>query len=472
MIARHTITYLGSRAVAAALNMAALASFTRLAPVEVYGSYLFVLSWALVLYGATCQSPKFAFFALYDDARAPGQIGTLARLLLGSLVLAAICATLATAFGFAEPAFAAAVVAACAGMMVFEGTLEVARTRLAVEAVALSVVTRGVLVLALGCIALRLTNDPIDLVLAVALANALAAIPAGRFVWPLVREGHGSLIEAKKLIAYGWPLVLSFGIAALAQTIDRLIIGKWVGADELGAYGAIGDFLRQSFVVFGESIALSMISIAKREAREGGVASAKPVLRDAARAIALVGAFGAVAILSFDDVLVSVLLGPGYREAAKALAPILVAASVFMLFRSYYFGQVIYFTGSSSLDAIASGVLLVTTGGLSLALIPSRGAEGAAIALAAGQGLACLVFILGSRGAMRMPVPVFDIATITACALATGLALRAIDVFAGAGPAAIVLKLALLVLCAAGAAWRFNVIGIADTVSRWSRGPA
>ena len=33
---------------------------TRLAPVETYGLYLLILSWALVLYGATCQWPKFA----------------------------------------------------------------------------------------------------------------------------------------------------------------------------------------------------------------------------------------------------------------------------------------------------------------------------------------------------------------------------------------------------------------------------
>ena len=46
--------------VALGLNMASVAVFTRLAPVESYGTYLYVLSWALVLYGATCQWPKFA----------------------------------------------------------------------------------------------------------------------------------------------------------------------------------------------------------------------------------------------------------------------------------------------------------------------------------------------------------------------------------------------------------------------------
>ncbi|WP_163434705.1 oligosaccharide flippase family protein, partial [Escherichia coli] len=73
-------------------------------------------------------------------------------------------------------------------------------------------------------------------------------------VWPML-DGHASLAEARRLLAYGWPLVFSFGIAALAQVLDRLVVGKSLGPGELGAYGAIADFLKQSFLVFGESIA-------------------------------------------------------------------------------------------------------------------------------------------------------------------------------------------------------------------------
>ena len=44
MIARHSLIYVGSRGFAAALNMASVAVFTRLAPVESYGTYLYVLA--------------------------------------------------------------------------------------------------------------------------------------------------------------------------------------------------------------------------------------------------------------------------------------------------------------------------------------------------------------------------------------------------------------------------------------------
>uniref|UniRef100_UPI0014044236 lipopolysaccharide biosynthesis protein n=1 Tax=Methylobacterium segetis TaxID=2488750 RepID=UPI0014044236 len=401
--------------------------------------------------------------------RAPAQVGTVGRLLAAMLALAALAAALCVVMGLASPAVAAATVAAVVGMTLFEASTEIARTRLAAGSVALAILARAVLVLALGSLALVRTGDPLALVLAVALANGLAALPALRAVAPLLR-GRASAVEARRLIAYGWPLVLSFGLAALAQTIDRIIVGRSVGPEELGAYGAIADFLRQGFVVFGESIALALVSIAKREVRAGALGAAEAVLADAARAMALVGAFGAVFVLAFDDVLVAVLLGPGYRAQALALAPILLAASILLMVRSYYFGQVIYFTRTSHLDAVASAALLVTVGGLSALLIPRMGAMGAAIAFAAGQAVACLVFVAGGRRgteSFRMPVPGGDIGGILALALLSWGAILGIGLLPGGqGAPARLAGLAILIVGFLAAAWRFNVVGLADLLGR------
>lgn len=469
MLARHTLTYVGSRAFAAAINLASVAVFTRLAPLESYGTYLYIFSWALVVYGATCQWPKFAFFALYDEARGSGQVDTVVRILCGTLALAALGCGLAVALGFVGGRMATAIVAAAAGMTLFEGATEIARTRLSAGPVAVSVVARGVLVLGLGSASLTLTGDPVHLALSVAAANMLAAIPAARVVAPMM-GGRASLSEARRLLAYGWPLVLSFGIAALAQTSDRLVIGRTIGAQELGAYGAIADFLKQSFLVFGESIAFSMISIAKRDARTGGMAAAEGVLTDAARTLTLIAAFGTVFFLSFDDVVVGLLLGPAYRAQALELAPILIAASVMMMFRAYYFGQVIYFTRTSHLDAVVSVTMLGTVVIVSLLLIPHLGVTGAAIAFAGGQAAGCAVFVVGSRigpgrEGPRMPIPAADIAAIAAAALACAALLAGIGMLPGGEtPALRALKFAVLLAGFAAASWRFNLAGIADGI--------
>jgi len=465
MIARHSLIYVGSRGFAAGLNMASVAVFTRLAPVESYGTYLYVVSWALVLYGATCQWPKFAFFALYDEARAPAQVGTVVRILGGTLLLAGFGSVLAVALGLVSAATATAILALAFGTTLFEGATEIARTRLQAGAVAASVMSRAVLILGLGSLALHLSADPLHLAFAVAAANAVAALPAAATTAPMM-PGRGSRAEALRLFAYGWPLVLSFGTAALAQSLDRLIIAKTVGPAGLGAYGALADFLRQSFIVFGEAIALSLISIAKREARAGDMSGALGVLSDAARAMTLIAAFGAVFFLAFDDVVVTILLGPDYRAEARQLAPVLILASILMMFRAYYFGQVIYFTRSSRLEAAAAFATLVAVAALSLLLIPRLGATGAALAFAGGQSAACLVLVFGaSRAGTTMPLPLADIAGIA------GIALACAAVNAGIGfvPGGLmvpgqILRLVLLAAAAGAAAWRYDVLGFAGAI--------
>ena len=468
MITHHTAIYVGSRGFAAAINLGSVAVFTRLAPPESYGTYLYILSWSLVLYGATCQWPKFAFFALYDEASEGAQVGTVLRILLCTLTLAAVGSALAVALHIVSPRIAAAIVALAFGTTLFEGATEIARTRLKAAAVAMSVILRGILMLGLGGAVLTVSGDAMHLSLAVAAAYALSSIPAAATVVPLM-PGRGSRAEALRLIAYGWPLVLSFGIAALAQVVDRLIIVKTIGPEHLGAYGAIADFLKQSFVVFGEALALSLISIAKREARAGGMEAATAVLCDAARAMAAVAAFGAAFYLNFDGIVVSILLGPDYRDQARALAPVLILASVLMMFRAYYFGQIIYFTDSSRLEAVASTATLATVTVLSLALIPHLGVAGAAIAFAAGQAAACLVFVLGANrrgsGLPAMPLPLADVAGIAAIALATGLVPAALSWLPGGEGAPIqILRFIILTLGFLAAVWRYDVVGVAGVV--------
>ncbi len=137
--------------------------------------------------------------------------------------------------------------------------------------------------------------------------------------------------------------------------------------------------------MFGEALALSLISIAKRQARLGGMGAAEGVLCDTARAMTTIAAFGAVFFLTFDDLVVTILLGPGYREEARNLAPVLILASILMMFRAYYFGQVIFFTKTSGLEAAAAATTLVGVAVLSVLLIPRFGALGAAIAFAGGR---------------------------------------------------------------------------------------
>ena len=164
----------------------------------------------------------------------------------------------------------------------------------------------------------------------------------------------------------------------------------------------------------------------------------------------------------------AVLLGPDYRVEARQLAPVLVLASILMMFRAYYFGQVIYFTRSSRLEAAAALATLVTVGAVSLLLIPQFGAGGAALAFAGGQGAGCLVLVTGARRAgTPMPLPLTDIAGIAGSAAACAALLVGIGLMPGGTmPPGQVLRLILLIAGALATAWRYDVLGLADAVRR------
>ena len=88
MIARHTLTYVGARGLAAALDMGSLAVVTRLAPVATYGRDRRIRSWARALRGA-CQWPTFAVVARSGEACAGARVGAVLGRLAGALGLVA-----------------------------------------------------------------------------------------------------------------------------------------------------------------------------------------------------------------------------------------------------------------------------------------------------------------------------------------------------------------------------------------------
>lgn len=464
MIARHTVIYFGSRGFAALANMAALAIFTRLASAETYGAFLLILSWAFIVYGFVCPWIRFAFFALYEEASASAQIATTARMLAAALAVAGLVAGALGALGFMSPPLALSMFSVIVGMTIFDASLEIARTRLQAVTVGVAVVLRSVLTLAFGIVTLTSTSTGAALALATALANLCAAFLPLRQLVPHLREPASSGV-AWSFVAYGWPLIVSFGIAALGQNVDRLVVAEWVGAHTLGAYGATSDLLKQSFTVFGEVIALSLISVAKRTAQNGDEVATRHVLEHACRALMLVASLGAAFVLAFDEPIFRILLGPDFRESALSLAPYLVVASIFLVFRSFYFGQVIYFAGSSRLDIYAAAVLLAATGGISALLVPIYGILGAALAQAWGQVLACLVFVVAGRRLYRMPVPLADMAAIAAiAALCWGASLLVDRALALDELARIAIKLALFALAFSGIVWRFDIVGIAEAI--------
>jgi O-antigen/teichoic acid export membrane protein len=215
---------------------------------------------------------------------------------------------------------------------------------------------------------------------------------------------QGSREASVRMLAYGWPLLLSFGVNAVGNSIDRLLLAYYAGPPALGAYGVLSDVLRQSFTVFGDAIALSLIATAKMQSNAGDLEASNQTLRKAFNACLAAAAFGVAFFMVFGDLVTHVVLGQQFIALSRELVPIFAVAFAFVTLRNFYFAQVIYFTHASYLELIVSTMFVAISSGLSVLLIPLYGSQGAAISLMIGCIVSCLAFALVGRMFYRMPI--------------------------------------------------------------------
>lgn len=459
MITQHALLYLGSRVFAAAANLAAVAIFTRLAASDVYGGYLLIFSWAFVIYGFFGQWLGAAFFAVYEHETASAQIGMLGRLLIGALLAAGAVIFVVAAAGFVPWPVAGVLFLVVSALSLFITMMEAERTQLEAGIVSIMLVARAALIVTFGALTLLSGGGALALAVALAIANIVAALPGLIRLTPYLVEAPNPA-ALRRFLNYGWPLVIAFGVTALGQNVDRLILAHVVGTAELGSYGATSDFLKQSFGVISEAIVLAVMSIAKNATIRGDEAAARRTLEDAFRALAVTVFFGAVFIVTFSDELVRIIFGPDFRDTARVLVPSLIIANGVLIFRAFYFGQSIYFGQSSRNEVIASALMLSVTGALSVILIPRYGIFGAAWAATCGQIAACSVFIIARP---RMPIPFASLLGIAAMAVVVLCGHMILDHVAvlGAMPR-VVGKLTLFAAAVMLVIRHFNILGLRD----------
>jgi O-antigen/teichoic acid export membrane protein len=403
MLNTSGLLYLSARAVSAAGNLLAVAIFSRLAGPAEYGHYVLIFAWSLIVYGFGAQWMRFAYFGVYQSERFGEYVGSLAGLLCAGVSVVAIVLAALGAFGFFEPSFLIAVFALVCGITLYEAAFEVARTLLSVRGAALSMILRAVLIVVFGGLGLWLGGGARGLAVAIALAHVLAAIPS-LLTFSGLRWARGSRAATLRILTYGWPLLLSFGVTAIGQSIDRLLLAHYLGTAALGPYGVVGDMLRQSFMVLGEAISLSLVTIAKSHANNGDIGATTITLRRAFNACLATAVFGAAFFVVFGDVLLRLVLNPDFLAPVHDLIPIFAIAFAFMTMRSFYFAQVIYFTHASYLDLMVSFLFVVVSAALSLLLVPAYGPLGAATALMVACIASCLAFMVLGRRWYALPI--------------------------------------------------------------------
>lgn len=459
MILRHAVIYIGSRVFAAALNLLSVALFAHLAGPETFGAYLLYLASAYIIYGFAIQWLRMSFFAVYTADHSLSIVGTFIRTMFLFVSLVVVIGALTVWAGIYSSDVVTGTIMPTLGLAVFETFYEIARARLKVELVGFAVLLRALFIPIGGAIAFELTGTATGLAAGVALAQVFAAVPLIREGWPAVRAKYSAEI-ARQYLKYGSPLILAFGINAVGQSGDRLLLAKFDSVGAVGPYGAVSDLIKQSLVVVSEAVAGSYMPHAKRAASDGDSARTRLILTEAFRAYSFITAFGSAVILCFAPDVVKLLFGQPYAQAAASLVPLFTLATALYVFRAFYFGQAIYFLGSSSAELYASTATVAAGAVTALLLIPSYGATGAAFAMLAAQGAGCLVAALAARRWRAMPLPVLDLCGIAGIAAAAAFLADTAGLLPAGHVVILALRFAVLSLGAGLVIKLYNIFGI------------
>lgn len=464
MIERHLGYYLGSKLIAAIINLVAMALIVRLAGPETYGAYLLILAVAVIVYALTLQWLRFAFFACFRPECASAiVVSCLAALAVGCASTAIVAGALAWS-GLVAADLAAGVGVLVVGLASYDAVHEMARTRLEARAVAIGVLTRAVLMPTLGVAALIVFATPLALAVGVSLAHLGAAVPLLYNVSPEI-EGRPSREQIRRLWDYGRPLVPAFGLDSLGGNLDRLLLARFAGVADLGPYGAVADLVRQIMIVAAEAISGAYMSIAHAAAVEGRHEEARNVLGRAFLAYIAFTAFAALAILRFDRLLIDTLFGAGVGATVEPVLALIVATGVLIVFRGYFFGQALYLMESSHMLLVSNGVHAATVAITGLLLVPEQGIPGAAAALLAGSVAGTLVYVYAWRDHYVMDLPYIEAAQILALALTAFLVSGMVERSSGHGALAVALNLTLFAGLALLAARRFDILSFNSLAS-------
>ena len=415
MIKQHVAYYLGSKIIAAVLNLGTMAMFVRLGGAETYGAYVVALAWAYIIYSFTLQWLRFTFFACYREETGPQLIATYLCILAGGFALVVAGAGILVALDAVSSSTALGVVALMMGLSVYDALHEMGRTRLQARAVAAGAIARAALMLLLGVSALEIFGTPTALGLAVALAHVLATIPLFFNLRGLL-GGKWSNDVASSMIAYGRGLIPAYTLDGIGLQVDRLLLARFATLEAVGSYGAVADLIRQLMVVISEAISGAYLTIARAELVAGREDEAAKILGQAFLAFTALAAFGAATVLRFDRLVLDAMFGATIGEAVEPVLALIVACSVLLVFRAYYFAQVSYMLQDSRLMVWSNAVHFVLMLALGLVLAPTMGMSGVALALMIGHFGGCLVYIFAWRNSFVMRLPYAKAAGIVALA--------------------------------------------------------
>lgn len=286
-----------------------------------------------------------------------------------------------------------------------------------------------------------------------------------------LRLGAGAGLETGRVgryAAYGFPVAGSLVLALVLSTTDRFLIAAFLDAKSVGAYHAAYSLANRTldviFIWLGSAGAPALVMALER----GGKPALKAAAEEQASTLLLIALPAAAGLALVARPLAELMVGPGLREAAARVTPLIAVGGLFSGVTTYYFHQAFTLGRRTTLLTAAMVVPAVANVGLNLLLIPRFGVAGAAGSTALSYVLGAAVSALLGRKACAMPLP-WD--ALLRCGLATAvMALAVLAVPAFPGVAGLAAKVSAGVLAYGAAVLLLDAAGARSASSRLLKG--
>lgn len=240
---------------------------------------------------------------------------------------------------------------------------------------------------------------------AFAFVTAFDALACAAGLWmayqhlPTATAWRRSMSRARPLLAEAWPFVLSGVSIAVYSRVDQILVKELLGDRSLGIYAAALP-LTQFWQVIPMTLATSLAPFMaqRKQADEAGYRRA---LVRTFRAFFYLGVAAAVLTFAVSDLLVRLLFGPEFAEAA----PVLNVLGIANVFCFLGIAHGLWLVNERRFAVRLYGTLLAGLTALSLnyLLLPRLGVIGAAWSAIAAQVVAAfLINVLLDREGFRM----------------------------------------------------------------------
>jgi O-antigen/teichoic acid export membrane protein len=425
---RHTTLYFGVRAVNGVLGLATLSLLTQwLAPAE-YGRYALGASAISVGSSILFQWLNVSvsrFHGRGEDTDARLLSEAVRMFLVIATAAALVAAVIVVLHGddlLVGRGFIVAVTLGCAAMGLHNLHLQIVNSRGQPLRYGLITSTRASIALLGATIALRVGWGVTGALMALTLGCVIAVGMFGAR-WPL-RLASGNVALRRELITYGLPLSATFLATMIIDASDRFLIGGLLGVEAVAPYAASYDLTQQTVGVALNVFFLALYPRITRAWENEGEAGARRELAPLTRCIALMAPFVVGIFAAFATPIARLLLGTGVREQASQLMPLIALAIALGGAKSYLLDIPLLLQRRVSAQLAITFAMALANIALNVALLPTLGIFGSAIAAVASFGLGAVIsFVLG-RGTQLVRLGLRDLAAATAAAAGLWLAGR------------------------------------------------